>query len=125
MCHLAGITRVPVGEQPAHIEELTKELILKYISGESKLILCTCPANVDLSTNAALALASQVDQSKSRTLGLITKADCATPTTISQMQDPKKLGQSLNMPLGFFAVSDTGHIHHKPEQAKLLVCLET
>ena len=58
---LPGITKVPVGDQPADIEYQIKDMILQFISRESSLILAVTPANMDLANSDALKLAKEVD----------------------------------------------------------------
>ncbi|XP_069087632.1 dynamin-2 isoform X2 [Pleurodeles waltl] len=72
---LPGITKVPVGDQPADIEYQIKEMILQFISRESCLILAVTPANSDLANSDALKLAKEVDPQGLRTIGVITKLD--------------------------------------------------
>ena len=57
---LPGMTKVPVGDQPADIERQITEMILTFISRESCLILAVTPANSDLATSDALKLAKEV-----------------------------------------------------------------
>ncbi|MBW02075.1 Dynamin-2, partial [Eschrichtius robustus] len=72
---LPGITKVPVGDQPADIEYQIKDMILQFISRESSLILAVTPANMDLANSDALKLAKEVDPQGLRTIGVITKLD--------------------------------------------------
>ncbi len=72
---LPGITRIPIGKQPANIEEITKNLIRQYCGSPDSLILCVIPANIDISTSDALLFAQQLDPSGNRTLGVLTKID--------------------------------------------------
>lgn len=72
---LPGITRIPIGKQPANIEEITKGLIRQYCDSPDSLILCVIPANIDITTSDALLFARQLDPSGSRTLGVLTKID--------------------------------------------------
>ena len=58
---LPGLTKVPVGDQPADIEYQIKDMILQFISRESCLILAVTPANADLATSDALKFAKEVD----------------------------------------------------------------
>lgn len=78
---LPGLTKVPIGDQPADIEKQTRNMILKYISKESCLILAVTPANIDLANSDALKLAQQVDPNGNRTIGVITKLDLMDPGT--------------------------------------------
>ena len=54
---LPGLTKVPVGDQPADIEQQIREMLLTYIGRETCLILAVRPANSDLATSDALKLA--------------------------------------------------------------------
>ncbi|XP_049617287.1 dynamin-1-like protein isoform X2 [Syngnathus scovelli] len=72
---LPGITKVPVGDQPVHIELQILELILKYISNPNCIILAVSAANTDMATSEALKVARQVDPDGRRTLAVVTKLD--------------------------------------------------
>jgi dynamin 1-like protein len=72
---LPGVTRVPVGDQPADIEQQIREMILSYIRRDSCLILAVSPANSDLANSDALTLSRLVDPDGRRTIGVITKLD--------------------------------------------------
>ncbi|XP_063075343.1 SUN domain-containing ossification factor-like [Engraulis encrasicolus] len=72
---LPGITKVPVGDQPADIEQQIRDMIMQFITRESCLILAVTPANSDLANSDALKLAKDVDPQGSRTIGVITKLD--------------------------------------------------
>ncbi|PAV72788.1 hypothetical protein WR25_15295 [Diploscapter pachys] len=54
---LPGLTKVPVGDQPADIEQQIRDMIMTYVSRETCLILAVTPANSDLATSDALKLA--------------------------------------------------------------------
>ncbi|ELK16274.1 Dynamin-3 [Pteropus alecto] len=72
---LPGITKVPVGDQPADIEHQIREMIMQFITRENCLILAVTPANTDLANSDALKLAKDVDPQGLRTIGVITKLD--------------------------------------------------
>jgi len=72
---LPGITKVPVGDQPADIEEQTRELILKYAKNPNSIILAVSAANADMATSESIKLAREVDPAGERTLAIITKVD--------------------------------------------------
>jgi dynamin GTPase len=72
---LPGITKVPVGDQPANIELQINNMLMEFISKDNSLILAVSPANVDLANSDALKIAREVDPSGSRTIGVITKLD--------------------------------------------------
>lgn len=58
---LPGLTKIPVGDQPADIEAQIRDMLMTFISKETCLILAVTPANTDLATSDALNLARQVD----------------------------------------------------------------
>ncbi|XP_077534360.1 dynamin-1 shibire isoform X1 [Haemaphysalis longicornis] len=72
---LPGLTKVPVGDQPADIENQIRDMILQFIRKENCLILAVTSANQDLATSDALKLAKEVDPEGLRTIGVITKLD--------------------------------------------------
>lgn len=72
---LPGMTKVPVGDQPADIEHQIREMVLQFIRKENCLILAVTSANQDLATSDALKLAKEVDPEGLRTIGVITKLD--------------------------------------------------
>ena len=58
---LPGLTKVPVGDQPADIANQIREMINSYIDRETCLILAVTPANIDIATSDALMVAKQAD----------------------------------------------------------------
>jgi len=58
---LPGLTKVPIGDQPADIENQIKAMIFQFIKRENCLILAVTPANTDLANSDALKLAKEVD----------------------------------------------------------------
>ncbi|CAI2351790.1 unnamed protein product [Caenorhabditis sp. 36 PRJEB53466] len=72
---LPGITKIPVGDQPANIEEQIRDMILLYISNPSSIILAVTPANQDFATSEPIKLAREVDFGGQRTLAVLTKLD--------------------------------------------------
>ncbi|XP_053735777.1 dynamin 3a isoform X1 [Synchiropus splendidus] len=81
---LPGITKVPVGDQPADIEYQIRDMIMQYICKENCLILAVTPANTDLANSDALKLAKDVDPQGQRTIGVITKLDLMDEGTDAQ-----------------------------------------
>jgi len=58
---LPGLTKIPVGDQPADIEQQIRDMIMQFIVKDTCLILAVTPANTDLATSDALNLAKSVD----------------------------------------------------------------
>ncbi|XP_032906792.1 dynamin-2 isoform X4 [Amblyraja radiata] len=91
---LPGITKVPVGDQPADIENQIKEMIMQFISKENCLILAVTPANSDLANSDALKIAKDVDPQGLRIIGVITKLDLMDEGT-----DAKDILENRLLPL--------------------------
>nr|XP_015815945.2 dynamin-1 isoform X2 [Nothobranchius furzeri] len=72
---LPGMTKVPVGDQPADIEHQIKEMLLQFVTKDNCLLLAVSPANSDLANSDALKIAKEVDPQGLRTIGVITKLD--------------------------------------------------
>lgn len=72
---LPGLTKVPVGDQPKNIEELIRNMIVKFIEKPNSIILAVSAANTDLANSDALKLAREVDPAGQRTVGVLTKLD--------------------------------------------------
>ena len=58
---LPGMTKVPVGDQPADIEIQIRNMLMEFISKENCLILAISPANSDLANSDALKISKEVD----------------------------------------------------------------
>lgn len=58
---LPGLTKVPVGDQPADIEVQIKDMILNYISNPNSIILAVSAANTDIATSEAIKLSRECD----------------------------------------------------------------
>ncbi|XP_053084851.1 dynamin-1 isoform X4 [Pangasianodon hypophthalmus] len=72
---LPGMTKVPVGDQPADIEFQIKDMLMQFVTKENCLLLAVSPANSDLANSDALKIAKEVDPQGVRTIGVITKLD--------------------------------------------------
>lgn len=72
---LPGLTKVPVGDQPADIEKQIREMIMKFITKPNAIILAVNGANQDLANSDGLKLAREVDPEGLRTIGVLTKVD--------------------------------------------------
>jgi len=72
---MPGLTRVPVGDQPADIEQRIRRLIMRYIQPKNAIILAVHAANQDMATSDALNIAKNADKDCERTVGVLTKID--------------------------------------------------
>jgi dynamin 1-like protein len=72
---LPGITKLPVGDQPADIEMQIRRMLQTYVANPNSLILAVTPANQDFATSEPMKLAKEVDQQGLRTLAVLTKLD--------------------------------------------------
>uniref|UniRef100_A0A3B3VRS0 Interferon-induced GTP-binding protein Mx n=1 Tax=Poecilia latipinna TaxID=48699 RepID=A0A3B3VRS0_9TELE len=71
---LPGMTKVPVGDQPADIEHQIRDMLMQFVTKDNCLLLAVSPANSDLANSDALKIAKEVDP-QLRTIGVITKLD--------------------------------------------------
>ncbi|XP_037608625.1 dynamin-1a isoform X5 [Sebastes umbrosus] len=91
---LPGMTKVPVGDQPADIEAQIKEMLMQFVTKENCLMLAVSPANSDLANSDALKIAKEVDAQGMRTIGVITKLDLMDEGT-----DAKDILENKHLPL--------------------------
>ena len=100
---LPGVTRVPVGDQPKNIEEITKNMATRYCEDPLTIILCVIAANTDIATSDGLKLAKELDVNGSRTLGVLTKLDI-----MDQGTDAKKalMNEEIPLKLGYVGVKN-------------------
>ncbi|MCQ2973125.1 MAG: dynamin family protein [archaeon] len=100
---LPGVTRVPVGNQPKNIEEITKNMAVRYIDDPLTIILCVIAANSDIATSDGLKLAKEIDTTGSRTIGVLTKLDIMDAGT-----DARKalMGEEIPLKLGYVGVKN-------------------
>ena len=100
---LPGVTRVPIGDQPKNIEQITKDMARRYAEDPLTIILCVIAANSDIATSDGLKLAKEIDVTGSRTLGVLTKLDIMDAGT-----DAKKalLNEEIPLKLGYVGVKN-------------------
>ncbi|XP_044000046.1 dynamin-1a isoform X5 [Gambusia affinis] len=91
---LPGMTKVPVGDQPADIEAQIREMLFQFVTKENCLMLAVSPANSDLANSDALKIAKEVDPQGMRTIGVITKLDLMDEGT-----DAKDILENKLLPL--------------------------
>ena len=100
---LPGVTRVPIGDQPQNIEQITKDMARRYVQDPLTIILCVIAANSDIATSDGLMLAKEIDTTGTRTLGVLTKLDIMDAGT-----DARKvlLNQEIPLRLGYVGVKN-------------------
>ncbi|XP_041816774.1 dynamin-1a isoform X1 [Chelmon rostratus] len=91
---LPGMTKVPVGDQPADIEAQIRDMLFQFVTKENCLMLAVSPANSDLANSDALKIAKEVDPQGMRTIGVITKLDLMDEGT-----DAKDILENKLLPL--------------------------
>jgi dynamin 1-like protein len=94
---LPGTTTIPMKNQPASIVDDLQNMVLHYISDPNSIILAVTPANADVANSQALQLATRVDPSHNRTIGVLTKIDLMDRGTnavdiLNNRKYPLKLG---------------------------------
>ena len=100
---LPGVTRVPIGDQPKNIEQITKDMARRYAEDPLTIILCVIAANSDIATSDGLMLAKEIDTSGSRTIGVLTKLDIMDAGT-----DARRvlLNEEIPLKLGYVGVKN-------------------
>ena len=100
---LPGVTRVPIGDQPKNIEQITKDMARRYVEDPLTIILCVIAANSDIATSDGLKLAKEIDTTGSRTLGVLTKLDIMDKGT-----DARKalMNEEIPLKLGYVGVKN-------------------
>ena len=100
---LPGVTRVPIGDQPKNIEQITKDMARRYAEDPLTIILCVIAANSDIATSDGLKLAKEIDVTGTRTLGVLTKLDIMDAGT-----DARKalLNEEIPLKLGYVGVKN-------------------
>ncbi|KAF7304935.1 hypothetical protein MKEN_01207800 [Mycena kentingensis (nom. inval.)] len=102
---LPGITKVPVGDQPRDIEKQIRDMLFKYISKPSCIILAVTAANQDLANSEGLKMAREVDPEGTRTIGVLTKVDLMdTGTDVVDIL----AGRVIPLRLGYVPVVNRG-----------------
>ncbi|OAF70618.1 hypothetical protein A3Q56_01663 [Intoshia linei] len=72
---LPGITKIPIGDQPADIEVQLRQMCLRYIKNKKSIILAVTAANTDIATSDAIKFAKEVDPDGYRTIVVVSKLD--------------------------------------------------
>ena len=100
---LPGVTRVPIGDQPKNIEQITKDMCRRYAEDPLTIILCVIAANSDIATSDGLMLAKEIDTTGSRTIGVLTKLDIMDAGT-----DARKtlMNEEIPLRLGYVGVKN-------------------
>ena len=100
---LPGVTRVPIGDQPKNIEQITKDMARRYAEDPLTIILCVIAANSDIATSDGLMLAKEIDTTGSRTIGVLTKLDIMDAGT-----DARRvlLNEEIPLKLGYVGVKN-------------------
>lgn len=87
--------------------ELVKNMVLGYMENPRSVMLAVIPANVDVATQEILELATDVDPTGDRTLGVLTKPDLVDQGAESRVIDLIE-GRARVMKLGWHIVRNPG-----------------
>jgi replication fork clamp-binding protein CrfC len=116
---LPGLTKVPVGDQPRDIEKQIRDMLMRYITKPSCVILAVTAGNTDLANSDALKMARDVDPEGQRTIGVLTKIDLMdSGTDVIDIL----AGRIIHLKLGYVPVINRGQRDiegKKPIQAAL------
>ena len=75
----------------------------RYVSDSRTIILCTLPANADMTTSDGLQMAREVDPKGIRTIGVITKIDIMDKGTNAKSMIE---GKDVSLRLGFIGIKN-------------------
>jgi len=94
---LPGIIKVATRDQPEDIDRQIRDMVLRFISHPSVIIVAVSSATEDIANSEALKIAREVDPEGLRTLGVLTKLDLMDQGTdalpiIRNEMIPLKLG---------------------------------
>jgi len=76
---------------------------MRYVSDPRTIILCTLPANADMTTSDGLQIAREVDPKGIRTIGVITKIDIMDKGTSAKRMIE---GKDVALRLGFIGIKN-------------------
>eukprot|EP00761_Pharyngomonas_kirbyi_P009674 gb/GECH01009692.1/.p1 GENE.gb/GECH01009692.1/~~gb/GECH01009692.1/.p1 ORF type:complete len:632 (+),score=174.66 gb/GECH01009692.1/:1-1896(+) len=102
---LPGVTKNPVGDQPADIEQQIRKMVMNYISRPNAIILAVSPANADIANSDSIQMAREVDPKGVRTIGVLTKLDLMEAGT-DAMETLR--GNVIPLKKGFIGVVNRG-----------------
>jgi replication fork clamp-binding protein CrfC len=75
----------------------------RYVADQRTIILCTLPANADITTSDGLQMAREVDKKGIRTIGVITKIDIMDAGTSAKRMIE---GKDVSLRLGFIGIKN-------------------
>lgn len=82
------MTKVPVGDQPADIEQQIKDMLMQFVTKDNCLLLAVSPANSDLANSDALKIAKEVDpQGQTQTSEIFPDLLCLMYLLFPNLQD--------------------------------------
>lgn len=90
-------------DQPENIEQITRAMANRYVSDSRTIILCTLPANADMTTSDGLQMARECDPKGIRTIGVITKIDIMDKGTSAKRMIE---GKDVGLRLGFIGIKN-------------------
>jgi len=105
---LPGLTMVACTDkgQPKDIKDRIRNLISKYISDKSSIIMAVMPARTDIEADLALDLIKDHDPEGVRTVGILTKLDLMNEGTDITKYLENKISKDLQLKMGYYGVKN-------------------
>ena len=109
---LPGLTMVACTDkgQPKNIKEQIRNLIGKYISVKSSIILAVMPARTDIEADIALDLIKEYDPNGERTIGVLTKIDLMNDGTDITGLLEGRVSKDLQLAYGYYGIRNRNHV---------------
>jgi dynamin 1-like protein len=109
---LPGLTMVACTDkgQPKNIKEQIRNLIGKYISVKSSIILAVMPARTDIEADIALDLIKEYDPHGERTIGVLTKIDLMNDGTDITNLLEGRVSKDLQLAYGYYGIRNRNNI---------------
>jgi hypothetical protein len=107
-----GIFRVPSPASPPFTTDrdvnLVRNMVEHYIRNSQSIILAVIPSNIDISTQEIVKMAERADPSGAGTMGVLTKPDLVTETSMQKAVKDLILGKGKQLRLGYCVVKNRG-----------------
>lgn len=111
MIDLPGITHVDPSNIGFDVHAATSDMVKKYASNKSMIMLVVIPANDDFSNAEALRIAQSYDPNGERTIGVVSKCDLVPAGSDIVKKIRMARESDVKLALGFVAVRNKGPLN--------------
>jgi dynamin 1-like protein len=111
MTDLPGLTSVAITDrgQPKNMKEQLTNLIVKYTTSPSTLIMAIIPARPDIEADMSMELIKQIDPKGERTIGILTKLDLMNEDTDIHNYLENKVSKDLMLSYGYYGIRNKSY----------------